>query len=352
MRGDRAPCRYRHVSSNPAPLLQTHRCTDALRYDRAMQSEDAIELLKSLLHETRAAPSGAKEGRFRAKHVDQQDLIDALIYQARIQRKDGCLILRPLAIAELAPTDPVAANLHARSGRTFHAIREHTRADPDARILIEDLAAHLKMFRSDLIELLNQLADAGIFTTYELNSDKAYVQPSTTTVFRYKNYDELIEQARRWAADNTVTGAIHGLLAPLVRTTNAKAPYVDAQRLDQLRSINSIDWDLTRLIRLCEELNIAHEHKAWMTCAMLARGIVDHVPPILSCSNFAAVANNYAGARSFRQHMQHLDNSLRRVADAHLHIQIRTSEALPTFVQVDFRSDLDALLAEVVRLLK
>lgn len=332
--------------------MSTHRCADALRYDRAMQSEDGIELLKSLLHETRAAPLGAKEGRFRAKHADQQDLIDALIHQARIQRKDGCLILRPLAVAELAPTDSMAADLHARSGRAFHAIREYTKADPDAKILVEDLAAHLKMFRADLIELLNQLADAGIFATYELNSDKAYVQPSTTTVFRHKTYDELIEQARRWATDNTVTGAIHGLLAPLVRTNNATAPYVDAQRLDQLRSINSSDWDLTRLIRLCEELNIAHEHDTWMTCAMLVRAIVDHVPPVFSCSNFAALANNYAGARSFRQHMQHLDNSLRRVADSYLHIQIRTSEALPTFVQVDFRSGIDALLAEVVRLLK
>ena len=89
-----------------------------------------------------------------------------------------------------------------------------------------------------------------------------------------------------------------------------------------------------------------------MTCAMAVRGIVDHVPPIFSRSNFAAVANNYAGSQSFRQHMQHLDNSLRKVADAHLHVQIRASETLPTFVQVDFRADVDVLLAEVVRLLK
>jgi hypothetical protein len=47
-----------------------------------------------------------------------------------------------------------------------------------------------------------------------------------------------------------------------------------------------------------------------------------------------------------------LDRSLRNIADAHLHVQIRTSEVLPTGPQVDFRADLDVLLSEVVRVLK
>lgn len=318
-----------------------------------MQSADAIELLRSLLHEIRATPTGVKEARFRAKHADQQDLIDDLIFhRGRILRQDGCLLLRPLSIADLASADPLAFNLHAESARVFQAVREYTRAGADEKIPVETLASYLRMFVRDLVELLKPMADMGIFATYDLNSDKGYVVPSVTTVLRHKTYDDLIEQQRRWAADSAIGNPIHSLSASVAHSLGSKSPYVDAKRLEELRSISSTRCDLTRLIRLCEELNIAHHHNAWMTSAMAVRGIVDHVPPVFSCSNFAAVANNYAGSQSFRQHMQHLDNSLRRVADAHLHVQIRSSESLPTFVQVDFRADLDALLAEVVRILK
>ena len=85
---------------------------------------------------------------------------------------------------------------------------------------------------------------------------------------------------------------------------------------------------------------------------MVARAISDHIPPIFSFKTFAEVANNYPGATSFRKSMANLNNSLRNIADAHLHVQIRQSEVLPTLQQVDFKADLDALLAEIVRILK
>ena len=50
--------------------------------------------------------------------------------------------------------------------------------------------------------------------------------------------------------------------------------------------------------------------------------------------------------------MQHLDASLRNIADAHLDTHVRPREVLPTFTQVDFLADLDVLLAEVIRLVK
>src|SRR5207244_7242236 len=87
--------------------------------------------------------------------------------------------------------------------------------------------------------------------------------------------------------------------------------------------------------------------------AMLARSILDHVPPIFGVKNFAEVANNYAGgSKSFKQSMQHLENSSRKIADAHLHVQIRSKEVLPTKTQVNFSSDMDVLLGEIVRILK
>lgn len=136
-----------------------------------------------------------------------------------------------------------------------------------------------------------------------------------------------------------------------VREQIAKAQFVDTSRIVSLRNVKS-QWDLTRLVRLCEELNLAYGNDCFMSVAMLGRAILDHVPPILGHRTFADVANQYAGASSFRKSMQSLQLSLRNIADAHLHIPIRQKEVLPTAQQVDFHKDLDVLLGEVVRVLK
>ncbi len=142
--------------------------------------------------------------------------------------------------------------------------------------------------------------------------------------------------------------------ATVAHATPAKKadPYVSAPRIEELRSLKAERHDVTRLIRLCEELNAAYDADLYMSIGMLVRAIVDHVPPIFDAQNFSEVANNYAGGKSFRFAMQHLDNSLRNAADALLHVQIRRKEVLPSFQQVDFRADLGFLLAEIVRVLR
>ena len=159
------------------------------------------------------------------------------------------------------------------------------------------------------------------------------------------------------AAVKNARAIVEGGLNQIRRKTGSASKiigqtYVDTTRLSELRSQTLAAWDAARLIRLAEELNIADANRCYMSVAMLVRAITDHVPPVFSCKTFAEVANNYAGAKSFRGSMQHLNSSLRNIADAHLHLQIRKSEILPTQPQVDFRADLDVLLAETVRLLK
>lgn len=141
-------------------------------------------------------------------------------------------------------------------------------------------------------------------------------------------------------------------LNPKMTQTNQQSAYIDSGRLAELKSLTPSKFDLSRLIRLCEELNMAHSNNCLMSIAMLVRAIVDHIPPILGQQSFTAVASNYSGAKSFKGSMQRLDTSLRSVADAHLHTQARPREVLPTFNQVDFRADLDVLLGETIRTLK
>jgi hypothetical protein len=128
--------------------------------------------------------------------------------------------------------------------------------------------------------------------------------------------------------------------------------YVDQTRISELRKIKNSNYDLTKLVRLCVEINASFSNECYIATAMLVRAVLDHVPPIFNKRTFSEVANNYNGGKSFRESMLHLENSSRKIGDAHLHIQIRSKEVLPNKAQVNFSNDLDFLLAEIVRILK
>ncbi len=133
--------------------------------------------------------------------------------------------------------------------------------------------------------------------------------------------------------------------------SEADTCYVDLNRIDELRSIASEQYDFAKLVRLCEELNRTYANDCFFATAMLTRAVLDHVSPIFGYTKFSEVANNYdKGGKSFKQSVRHLEQSSRCIADAHLHVQIRKSETLPNRTQVNFSNDLDVLLAEIVRI--
>lgn len=124
--------------------------------------------------------------------------------------------------------------------------------------------------------------------------------------------------------------------------------YINVSRVQELQVLSRRAFDFQRLIKLCEELNDAFERGNYLSAGLLVRVIIDHIPPIFGKQNFTEVANNYGGD-SFKQSMQHLNISSRKIADSLIHTQIRRSETLPTSNQVDFTNDLDRLLEEIIR---
>jgi len=129
--------------------------------------------------------------------------------------------------------------------------------------------------------------------------------------------------------------------------------FVDPERLAELRNLSNVSFDLTKLIQLCDELNICYANGCYYAVAMLTRALLDHVPPIFNgARTFSEVASNYAGGKSFKEIAGQLQNSARKIADAHLHLPIRPKEVLPTATQVNVSPAMDAVLAEIVRLLK
>lgn len=124
--------------------------------------------------------------------------------------------------------------------------------------------------------------------------------------------------------------------------------FIDPERLNELRSTRNENFDLSRLIRFCEELDHAFLFENYLTVGMIMRAIIDHVPPIFGCKSFNEVTNNY-GSKSFKKSMEHLNISLRNISDSYLHTHIRKKEALPNKTQINFSSDMDVLLSEIIR---
>ena len=140
------------------------------------------------------------------------------------------------------------------------------------------------------------------------------------------------------------------------KVSEAESPaafvFVDETRISDMRRLEAPRFDLRKLIALCEELNHCYRAQCYHAVAALTRALLDHVPPAFGCATFAEVANNYAGARSFKDCMRRLEDAARKIADSHLHTALRQSEVLPTRVQVNFSNEVDVLLGELIRLLQ
>ena len=125
--------------------------------------------------------------------------------------------------------------------------------------------------------------------------------------------------------------------------------FINSERIDQLKSLSSQDFDFSKLIGICQELNSNFSNRNYLSVSMLCRALIDHVAPVFNKRFFNEVANNY-GSMSFKKNMLHLNNSLRNIADTYLHQPIRKKESLPNKTQIDFKNDIDVLLAEIIRI--
>ncbi|MGB6873746.1 MAG: hypothetical protein WBE46_06385 [Dehalococcoidia bacterium] len=196
----------------------------------------------------------------------------------------------------------------------------------------------------------------GAIIEFCMNVDAGYGNAEQLK-FLLEPYDQFIESFRKdkrnhemkWLAKTESQGK---RFKQQLSGSGTSETYVDSQRIKELRSIGSDRFDLSKIVRLCEELNTSYASGCYFSVAMLLRAIVDHVPPIFNCKSFGDVPNMYPGSKSFKESMTNLDKSLRKIADAHLHVQIRRSETLPNRTQVNFSPDLDVLLAEIVRILR
>jgi hypothetical protein len=214
--------------------------------------------------------------------------------------------------------------------------------------------------------LNSKFPDSGLSADWAAQNDSNlilggsyYNDPTSWSIFRMK-----VQERLRWLGNLPTKLQVSSLSLPAliqnaankirqkeIKLNTVSRAYVDPNRINELKSISSDKYDLRKLVRLCEELNICFAEECYLSIAMLTRSILDHVPPIFDLSKFSELANNYPGAKSFKEAMQNLENSSRKISDHYLHTQIRKSESLPNMTQVDFSNNLDFLMAEIVRML-
>ena len=125
--------------------------------------------------------------------------------------------------------------------------------------------------------------------------------------------------------------------------------FINPERIEELKKISNEHFDLNRLIQLCNEMNDNYSRNNFLSVAMIGRSILNHIPPFFGFDTFNEVANNY-GNKSFKGVMNHLNNTMRGIADSFLHDKIRKKENIPNSTQVNFSQDLDFLLSEIVRI--
>lgn len=237
------------------------------------------------------------------------------------------------------------AKRHPDSRELFNTIRSIATAcldgdklHPDIRQDVPPRALH-KFERSVfLLANFNTLTSASS-SPGPLNET---VKNALSTVHRQTQ--ERLEHAK--ASEQT------GVDAPKKAPALSRTAYVSEVWLAELRAVPCTRLDTRRLVRMLEELNIAHAQACYMASAMPLRAVIDHVPPVFGKKNFDEVANNHDGGKSFKDAMGSLQGFLRKITDMHLHQQMRKAESLPTAQQVEFRAALDMLLAEVVRCLR
>ncbi len=127
--------------------------------------------------------------------------------------------------------------------------------------------------------------------------------------------------------------------------------FVSSTRIAELKSISSTNYDLSKLINLCNEINICYANDCLFATAMLSRALLDHIPPLFGFGNFDQMANNYSWGKSKQAVINHLNNSSREISNNLIHTMVSQKTDIPTRTRVNCSDGIDIVLAEIVKIL-
>ena len=128
--------------------------------------------------------------------------------------------------------------------------------------------------------------------------------------------------------------------------TALRVTYVDAQVIAAIRAHNGPSrFDRAKLLRLIDELNDNYARGSTYAAHAVLRALLDHIPPLLDCTNFTAVANNYPWGRTDKAYMRRLLDFKLQADDA-MHRQISAKTDLLSLHDIPPRACVNRLLQE------
>lgn len=132
-----------------------------------------------------------------------------------------------------------------------------------------------------------------------------------------------------------------------VEWSEVSGEFVDSSIIEQLHQITNSKFDLTKVIRFCEELNSSFNIGNYLAATLLIRALINHIPPIFGHTTFRQVVSQVSKSR--KELFSPLEEIARDVADLHTHDLIRHKESLPTKNQLEpFKPCLEVLLQEII----
>jgi len=123
--------------------------------------------------------------------------------------------------------------------------------------------------------------------------------------------------------------------------------FLNTEVLCELKAIKDSRLDVSKLIKLCEELNDAYARANYISSALLIRTVLNHVPSVFGSTNFNDVVEQ--SGRSAKAILKRLNDEARPIADLHTHILMREKENLPSKNQIEpYKAAFEVLIQEVV----
>ena len=127
--------------------------------------------------------------------------------------------------------------------------------------------------------------------------------------------------------------------------------FIDSSVIKNLSQVQSQNYDLTKVIQFCREINGTFNAGYFLSTALLIRALINHIPPIFGHQTFQQVVSQATKTR--KELFKPLDEVARDIGDLHTHDTIRHKENLPTMRQLEpFKPSIEVLLQEIITELK
>jgi hypothetical protein len=137
------------------------------------------------------------------------------------------------------------------------------------------------------------------------------------------------------------------ILNQSVEWSVTETEFIDSSIIESLSQVKSKKYDLSKVVKFCQEINGTFNSGYYLSTALLIRALTNHIPPIFGHEKFNQVVAQ--STRSRQELFKPLDDTARDVADLHTHDTIRHKENLPTKRQLEpFKSNIEFLLHEIL----